>query len=81
MVSADIAAARHDRDLEHRVANYLFGYKMPTLRSIDVRSDHGTVTLRGRLPTFYQRQLCIQCCLRVAGVTHLIDEIEVTSES
>ena len=78
MISLEQApAANHDRDLERRVVNYLLGYKMPTLRAIDVQSDHGRVTLRGTVSSFYQRQLCIHCCLRVAGVIRLIDEIEV----
>ena len=69
----------HDRDLERRVINYLQGYKMPAIRGIDVQSDRGRVTLRGTVSSFYQRQLCIHCCLRVAGVIRLIDEIEVAA--
>jgi osmotically-inducible protein OsmY len=66
-----------DRDLERRVANYLFGYKMPALREIDIESDRGTVTLRGEVFSFHQKQLCINCCRRVAGVIRLVDEIQV----
>lgn len=82
MVTSPQAPARdHDRELERRVLNYLVGYKMPTLRSVQVHSDRGRVTLRGKVTSFYQRQLCIQCCLRVAGVRRLIDEIEVTQNN
>jgi hypothetical protein len=35
------------------------------------------VTLRGRVPSFYQRQLFIHCCQRVAGVVQLNDELQV----
>ncbi len=67
----------HDRDLERRVANYLFGRQVPALRRIEVEADHGTVTLRGSVYTFHQKQLCLNCTRRVAGVRHLVDEVEV----
>ena len=68
----------HDRDLTRRVANYLLGHKLPTLQHIEVESDRGTVTLRGRVHSFYQKQLCINCSRRVAGVMTLIDQIDVS---
>ena len=71
----------HDRDLERRVINYLLGYKMPSLRRIHVESDNGTVTIRGTVSSFYQRQLCINCSRRVAGVVQLIDELTVLCPS
>jgi osmotically-inducible protein OsmY len=66
-----------DRDLEQRVANYLFNRRKPTSRRIDVKVVGGTVTLCGRVRSFYERQLCIHCCQRVAGVRGLVDRIEV----
>jgi hypothetical protein len=69
----------HDRDLARRVANYLLGHKLPMLRHIEVESDRGTVTLRGRVFSFYQKQLCINCSRRVAGVMALIDQIDVAT--
>ncbi len=74
-VSTHIAA--HDLDLERRVLNYLLGYKMPALRHIDVAADAGTVVLRGRVRTFYEKQLCLHCSRRVAGVLAVVDEVEV----
>ena len=71
----------HDRDLKHRVTNYLLGYKMPSLRQLQVESDNGTVTIRGKVPSFYQKQLCINCSRRVAGVVRLIDELTVLPPS
>ena len=80
MVSpAHLRDEAQDRDLERRVANYLLGHKLPTLRHIEVESDRGTVTLRGRVFSFYQKQLCINCSRRVAGVMTLIDQIDVVS--
>ena len=71
----------HDRDLERRVTNYILGHKMPALRRIHVESDRGTVTIRGSVSSFYQRQLCINCSRRVAGVVQLIDELTVLCPS
>lgn len=67
----------HDQDLQRRVVNYLVGRGIPNLRRIRVEADCGTVTLEGRVPSFYQKQLCINCSRRVAGVIELIDRIEV----
>lgn len=78
---ADDRLAEHDRDLKSRVTNYLLGYKMPSLRNIDIEADNGTVIVRGRVPTYYQKQLCINCSRRVAGVVRLIDQVEVTGPS
>jgi osmotically-inducible protein OsmY len=70
-------SAVQDRDLEDRVRNYLLGYKMPALREISVEASDETVTLQGRVSSFYQKQLCLHCCHRVAGVRTIIDEIAV----
>lgn len=67
----------HDRELERRVRNFLFGYKMPALRNIDVRVFGDTVTLHGRVGCFYHKQLCLHCCHRVAGVRTVVDHIAV----
>jgi len=66
-----------DRDLEARVRNYLLGYKMPALQHVDVEASNGMVILRGRVYSFFQKQLCIHCCRRVAGVFELVDELKV----
>jgi len=70
----------HDHDLEGRVRNYLYGYQMPTLRQVEVVASNGTVAFRGRLASFYEKQLCLSCAARVAGVLRLIDELEVPVE-
>jgi osmotically-inducible protein OsmY len=49
------------------------------LRQVVVRADNGTVTLRGTVTSFYQKQLCIQACRAVPGVVTLVDEVEVAS--
>jgi osmotically-inducible protein OsmY len=71
----------HDRDLERRVANYLADRQVSALREIDIRADRGTVTLRGEVRSFYHKQLCLNCCRRVAGVLQLVDEVDVVTDS
>ena len=66
-----------DRDLERRVVNYLAGRHMPALRHLNVEASGGTVVLRGRVHSFYEKQLCHHCSNRVAGVRQVIDAIEV----
>jgi len=74
-----VLANSQDLDLESRVLNYLLGYRMPALRSIEVEARNGVVTLRGSVPTYYQKQLALNCCRRVAGVVELIEEVDVAS--
>lgn len=67
-----------DRDLERRVVSFLKGWQMPGLRNLEVEAAAGTVTLRGTVNSFYEKQLTQQCCRRVAGVLKLIDAVSVT---
>jgi osmotically-inducible protein OsmY len=67
---------RIDRELERRVTNFL-GQHFPRLRTVEVEACQGVVTIVGRVNSFYERQLCISCCQRVAGVTGVNDEVEV----
>jgi osmotically-inducible protein OsmY len=74
------AALKHsDRELRTRVVNYLFGQHVSDLRHLDVEARRGVVTLRGLVHTFHQKQLCLNCCQRVAGVLRIDDQIEVDS--
>ena len=66
-----------DRDLERRVVNFLAERHVPGLRHIEVEAHNGIVTLRGRVHSFYEKQLCQAVCRRVAGVVRFIDDIDV----
>ncbi|HVA45915.1 MAG TPA: BON domain-containing protein [Pirellulales bacterium] len=66
-----------DRDLERRVVNFLAERHVPGLRHLEVEAQNGTVTLRGRVHSFYEKQLCQAVCRRVAGVVRYIDAIDV----
>lgn len=71
--------AAQDRDLEHRVRAFLAAHNVPALRRLSIEADGGTVTLRGRVFTFYEKQLSQQCPRHVAGVRRLIDMVVVAS--
>lgn len=68
-----------DRDLERRIMNYLARRHVPGLRQLEVKASNGTVTLRGQVRSFYEKQLSQHCCRRVAGVMKLIDAIDVVN--
>jgi osmotically-inducible protein OsmY len=67
-----------DEDLKHRVSLFLAGRHVLSLRGLEIDARGGTVTLRGRVGSFYEKQLSQQCCRRVAGVIDLVDRVEVT---
>lgn len=66
-----------DRDLERRVTIYLVGRHVPGLRHLEVEAHNGIVTLRGRVFSYYEKQLCQAVCRRVAGVVRYIDAVDV----
>ncbi|MBS0207367.1 MAG: BON domain-containing protein [Planctomycetes bacterium] len=72
-----VAAQNIDRDLEQRVSTYLATRHVPSLRQLIVEAHNGVVTLRGKVRSFYEKQLMQQCCQRVAGVVQMIDAVEV----
>jgi len=39
--------------------------------------DRGTLFLRGRLPSFHQKQVAQEAVARVKGVTQVVNQIEV----
>ncbi len=77
VVAQKVARKTEDKQLEERVTEYLWGFHRLPLRSISVAADRGTVTLRGRVPSFYEKQLCLGCYPQVEGVARIVDRIEV----
>lgn len=66
-----------DCDLLDRVKAFLYQRGYAPLRSLTVAVEKGIVILRGVLPTYYLRQVALACIKRVAGVTTVVDYIEV----
>jgi hypothetical protein len=72
-----ILPCERDSDLRRRIVNFLYQRHIPSLRSIQVDVDQGVVTMKGKVDSFYHKQLCLNCCQRVAGVVRLVDQINV----
>jgi osmotically-inducible protein OsmY len=66
-----------DELLARNVRNFVLGRIQPATNHVHVKADGGTVTLTGRVSSFYQKQLWLHGAQRVAGVRRIIDEIEV----
>ena len=64
-------------EIKRRITSLLFQRGVSSLRRLRIEVDGGTVTLRGGVASFYERQLCLSCCRRVPGVFKLVDEIDV----
>ncbi len=69
-----------DEELRQRVVLHL-GSCRPELARVAVLAKDGTVMLSGELPTFFLRQLAFERARGVAGVRHLIDQIEVPTST
>ena len=47
------------------------------VRRVTCEYDHGVLFLRGRLPSFHQKQLAQEAVARVKGVIQVVNQIEV----
>ena len=66
-----------DEDLERRIVCFLLGRGLPSLRYLDVEVREGVAVLRGRVQTYYEKQLATCCSQHVAGVLRIVDDIHV----
>ena len=74
---ADQYPLHPDRDLERRVTDYLAERSVPALRRVAVEASQGQVTLRGRVGSFYEKQLLLNCFYAVPGVLGIVDNVDV----
>lgn len=74
---ADQGRLDQDRDLELRVSNYLAERLVPALRRVAVQARQGRVTFRGRVGSFYEKQLVLNCFHAVPGVESIEDHMDV----
>ncbi|MCI0361869.1 MAG: BON domain-containing protein [Planctomycetaceae bacterium] len=77
MVAATLRSS--DRQLERQIASHLAETNRPSLRRLAVNVADGNVTLRGRVTSFYEKQIAIQTCRVLAGVERLTDAVEVAA--
>lgn len=68
-----------DRELEARVEDNLVANHIPGVSRLAIEARRGTVTLRGRLGSYHQRQRCVHLSRGVAGVVELVDRIDVVA--
>jgi hypothetical protein len=81
MAILDTAVETADGDLERRTRIFLAGQGVSALRRITVSASGGALKLCGRVHSFYEKQLCLNCCQHVAGVIRVVDEIEVEKKA
>ena len=66
-----------DDELQRRVTNFLYDRYQRSSRCLHVAADNGAVVLNGKMGSIEEKTLCLSCARRVAGVTRLIDQIDV----
>jgi hypothetical protein len=71
------AAATADRDLLLRVKEALIEQGYGLHRTLEISVRRGVVAVQGRVPSFYQRQVAVECLKHVKGVTQVVDRTEV----
>ena len=76
--SRALNSANADRELQRRIHSFLAN-RIPQSSRLRVEAANGVVTLRGTHTSFYHKQLCINCCQRVAGVVQLNDLTKVVA--
>ena len=66
-----------DGELAHRVRDAFRDRKLLAGFDLSITAAQGRVTLRGKVRSYYSRQLLVHSCLRVPGVRGVVDEIRV----
>ena len=80
MLTERVAPGKVSNDeLARRVRIFLSSRHHSSFRHLDIEAEGGTVTVRGRVSSFYEKQLTYQCCRHVAGVFSIIDQVDVST--
>lgn len=66
-----------DDDLRQRICRYLGSRHFPAFRNLEIDVENGSVTLHGTVCSYYEKQVALDTCRRVAGVLSTIDNISV----
>jgi osmotically-inducible protein OsmY len=66
-----------DRGLLQRVKGFLYQRGYAPHRALEIGVERGVVVVQGQVPTFYLRQIAVECIKRVAGVIQVVDLIKV----
>ena len=77
--AAPIVEISEDEHLARNVRNFILPRIHPTSNQVHIEANRGVVTLKGRVGSFYYKQLWLNGAQRVAGVRRVIDEVEVAA--
>ncbi len=78
--NTDSLSASFANDLCEAVVSSLGQTGYVQHRSLRIRADDGTVIVEGILPTWFMRQVALECIKRVAGVNGVVDRIQVRTD-
>jgi osmotically-inducible protein OsmY len=67
-------------ELKRRVTLFLSQKGVSPDRRLNIEVADGTVTFRGTVASFYQRQLCL-ACVHLPGVRKVVDGLQVDTRS
>ena len=66
-----------DAEIAQRVRAFLTSRHFPAFRQLHVDVHNGSVSLQGKVHSYYEKQVALNTCQRVAGVLALIDQVLV----
>lgn len=69
-----------DEDLRRRIESFLCSRHFSSFRNLLVMVRGGVATLQGEVGSFYEKQVALDSCRRVAGVMSLDDQLQVAAE-
>lgn len=69
-----------DNEVADRVRRFLHNQGVAA-DQLAIESTGGNVILRGRVSTRSDKELCLQCSRRVAGVVNVIDELDLAEST
>ena len=67
--------------LARQITDQLAETNRASLKRLSVDVMGGSVTLRGNVSSFYEKQIAIQTCRALAGISGLTDAMEVAAFS
>ena len=68
----------NDDRLKSKINELLCGQHYPSFKTLNVEVDHGLVTISGTLKSYYQRQVALSTCQKLADVITVIDMMYVS---
>jgi osmotically-inducible protein OsmY len=72
-----VQTASRNVELETRVALFLFQNASDGIEGLTIEAQGSTVKVTGRARSKFHRYRCIDCCRRVAGVRHVVDDLHL----